>query len=94
MEEKIYDRQVIKETLSHRVIDEQQINRHFTAADLSQLYAFNPDQMDNSGSDDRPMLPIPKVIIQSAGLCVWSLFSSYLSIIFTLMNFSKRTWLD
>ena len=70
MEEKIYDRQVTKETLSHRVLDEQQINRHFTAADLSQLYAFNPDEMDNNGSDTRPTLPIPKVIIQSLSISV------------------------
>lgn len=42
MEEKVYQRQVLKLTTAKRVVDEQQIDRHFAQTELSQLYAFNP----------------------------------------------------
>lgn len=43
MEEKIYQRQVTKQSLSQRVIDEHQLDRHFTSQELRELYAFEPD---------------------------------------------------
>ncbi|XP_068596338.1 transcriptional regulator ATRX [Brachionichthys hirsutus] len=61
MEEKIYDRQVTKQSLSFRVVDQQQIERHFTTNELSELYTFEPDMLDDpSGKKSKratPMLP-------------------------------------
>ena len=61
MEEKIYERQVTKETLSQRVIDEHQIDRHFTQADLQELYMFKPDKLDDPEREARPTPAVPKV---------------------------------
>ncbi|XP_054754849.2 transcriptional regulator ATRX-like isoform X1 [Lytechinus pictus] len=60
MEEKIYDRQVIKQSLSQRVVDEHQIERHFTSADLSELYNFTPDRLDDPNRPERPTPVLPK----------------------------------
>ncbi|CAJ1064215.1 transcriptional regulator ATRX-like isoform X1 [Xyrichtys novacula] len=50
MEEKIYDRQVTKQSLSFRVIDQQQIERHFTLSELAELYTFEPDLLNDPNS--------------------------------------------
>ncbi|KAK9517933.1 hypothetical protein VZT92_023265 [Zoarces viviparus] len=61
MEEKIYDRQVTKQSLAFRVVDQQQIERHFTGVELAELYTFEPDMLDDpSGKKSKkatPMLP-------------------------------------
>uniref|UniRef100_A0A1I8IRD6 Helicase ATP-binding domain-containing protein n=1 Tax=Macrostomum lignano TaxID=282301 RepID=A0A1I8IRD6_9PLAT len=58
MEEKIYSRQVNKQSLGFRVIDEHQINRHFSAADLVQLYTLTVDRFDPS-IDARKRFDLP-----------------------------------
>ena len=55
MEEKVYQRQVTKQSLSLRVIDEQQLDRHFTSQELRELYAFEPDE--GTGAMDIPIMP-------------------------------------
>ena len=55
MEEKIYQRQVNKQSLSQRVLDEHQLDRHFTSQELADLYRFEPDVY--TGTSERPIMP-------------------------------------
>lgn len=53
----------MKQSLSQRVIDEHQIERHFTAADLKELYVFKPDRIDDPNQPIRPTPKLPKVVV-------------------------------
>ncbi|XP_046640215.1 transcriptional regulator ATRX homolog isoform X2 [Daphnia pulicaria] len=55
IEEKIYDQQVTKQSLSCRVIDEHQIKRHFSEGDLNKFYVYDPNSHLN-----RPPSPKPR----------------------------------
>ncbi|CAM4927325.1 unnamed protein product [Rotaria socialis] len=50
MEEKIYQRQVVKQSMSKRVIDDHQLDRHFTQADIKELYNFQVEQLPEAQS--------------------------------------------
>ena len=67
MEEKIYDRQVAKQSLSSRVVDQQQIERHFTMNELTELYTFEPELLDDptskKGKRSTPVLPKVRVCV-------------------------------
>lgn len=62
MEEKIYDRQVTKTSLSLRVIDERQIGRHYTMNQLQELFTYTPAPPPPTTEDstvyDRPTADI------------------------------------
>jgi transcriptional regulator ATRX len=55
MEEKIYERQVTKQAISKRVLDEQQIDRHYNSNDIQELYTYNVDP-----EEPRPLPALPK----------------------------------
>jgi len=55
MEEKIYNRQVTKLSLSCRVVDEQQIERHYSNHNLNELYMF-----EKYNDEEKPTLNLPK----------------------------------
>lgn len=50
--------QVTKESLSLRVVDEKQIGRHFSQAELSELFEYSPAEQRESSD---PSLSVPKV---------------------------------
>ncbi|CAH1986403.1 unnamed protein product [Acanthoscelides obtectus] len=58
MEMKIYERQVTKQAISKRVIDEQQIDRHYNQNDLQELYKCEVEP-----EEDRPIPLVPKDVL-------------------------------
>ena len=67
--------QVTKLSMSQRVIDEHQIQRHFNANDLTELYRFEPDILENE-NDERPTPAVPKVIEANQYAMCWDHNSS------------------
>lgn len=54
MEQKLYERQVAKQATAKRVIDEQQISRHYNQSDLLELYTY---ELTPSVPRQIPILP-------------------------------------
>ncbi|XP_005181582.2 transcriptional regulator ATRX isoform X1 [Musca domestica] len=59
MEEKVYSRSVTKQAMSFRVVDEQQIDRHYNMAELAELYILTvPDKSKRP----TPILPQDSIL--------------------------------
>uniref|UniRef100_W8AIW8 Helicase ARIP4 n=1 Tax=Ceratitis capitata TaxID=7213 RepID=W8AIW8_CERCA len=54
MEEKVYSRSVTKQAMSFRVVDEQQIDRHYSMAELTELYSLTMPDYENRPMPDCP----------------------------------------
>lgn len=59
MEEKIYERQVTKQAISKRVLDEQQIDRHYKENDLMELYTHD---LEPEKERELPLLPKDRLL--------------------------------
>jgi len=57
IEDRVYARQVIKESVAGRVIDEHQIGRHYLNSDLEALYTLTVDDYDSSKP---PLYTVPE----------------------------------
>ncbi|KAK9087659.1 hypothetical protein Syun_030053 [Stephania yunnanensis] len=72
MEEKIYKRQVIKEGLSARVVDKQQIHRHMSKEEMLHLFDFgdeeNADIMLGMATENESVTNIDNTIQSAASL--------------------------
>ncbi|XP_022652460.1 transcriptional regulator ATRX homolog isoform X2 [Varroa destructor] len=55
MEEKIYARNILKESTQHRVLDDSNMERHFTHEDVRDLYLFTPYE-----ESEKVLPPVPK----------------------------------
>ncbi|XP_016143811.1 ATRX chromatin remodeler, like [Sinocyclocheilus grahami] len=71
MEQNIYERQVAKQSLSSRVLDQQQIQRHFTHSQLNELYRFQPD-LRPSEHTETPVDDMLAQLLQSCGQLIVS----------------------
>ena len=60
MEQRIYSRQIIKESVSKRVIDAQQVERHFSQLEIRELYKFDPEMLRKNDPNQLPDLVAPK----------------------------------
>lgn len=79
MEDKIYDRQVTKQSLSFRVVDQQQVERHFTMNELTELYTFEPDLLDDPSSEKKKKRDTPVLPKVSSSMQLASVVAKYLS---------------
>ena len=72
MEEKIYERQVTKQSLSARVVDEQQIERHFTMNELSELYEFKEEPQSARPTPEVPKDRLLAELLEKHKTVIWS----------------------
>ena len=68
MEEKIYRRQINKMSLAQRVVDEHQLDRHYTHQETKELYKFEPNVYD---PDDEEAPIVPKGMSNINKMCCY-----------------------
>jgi transcriptional regulator ATRX len=69
MEEKIYMRQVAKQSLARRVVDEQQLDRHYSKAEIRELYTFQPDRYETGQPRNRIKCPADPAFASIINTC-------------------------
>ncbi|KAK3101412.1 hypothetical protein FSP39_003363 [Pinctada imbricata] len=70
MEKKIYDRQVTKQGMSNRVVDEMQVQSHFSRRQVDNLLQFEDqdfDEVDFSGAEEEYIDPVMINVLQKEG---------------------------
>ena len=71
MEEKIYERQITKLAMSGRVVDEQQIERHFTDEEIRELYTLNAEEYKEGDEAATPQLPVVRLTTFVYCICLF-----------------------
>ena len=61
MEEKMYNRQVTKESIAKRVTESAQTKRNYTQQELEEMYEFEPAALIDEEIGAAPRLNPPKV---------------------------------
>eukprot|EP00794_Sanderia_malayensis_P007264 gene7264-8075_t len=64
MEQKIYERQITKLAMAGRVVDEQQIERHFTDEEIRELYTLTAEECKESEEVPTPLLPSDPILAE------------------------------
>lgn len=70
MEEKVYSRSVTKQAMSNRVVDEMQVDRHFSYGELAELYTLTEYDMNER--------PVPDVPVDSVLINLLRLFPQFI----------------
>lgn len=59
----------MKESMAFRVIDEQQVDRHFSANDIAELYKLNPAPLPSKDAPQRLEKPEDKLLAKLFEVC-------------------------
>lgn len=78
MEERIYKRQVTKESTARRVTEEAQIQRHFSKSEIYQMYEFSPDIGDKNSQSQTRLAPPKDRLLADVILSDGNLIVSYI----------------
>lgn len=84
MEQRIYNRQVTKESTAKRVTEEAQIQRFFGREELDDFYTFDPKNILPEDSDSQSArLSLPKVLCKTKFAYIMQILKDMISGYFT-----------